>query len=63
MFKAFAAHIAEPLTHVFNMSLIQGEYPQVYKYEISTPVPKKYHVKGLEQLRNISGLLTCNKIF
>ena len=41
IYKEFAAHIAEPLTHVFNASLIQGEYPAIYKFEISTPLPKK----------------------
>ena len=63
IFKEFAAHLAEPLTHVFNASLMQGEYPQIYKYETTTPVPKKYPVKSIDQMRNISGLLTCDKIF
>ena len=63
IFKEFAAHIAEPLAHVFNTSLIQGEYPQIYKFEVCTPVHKKYPVKSIEQMQNISGLLTCDKIF
>ena len=42
---------------------MQGEYPQIYKYEITTPVPKKYPVKSIDQMRNISGLHTCDKIF
>ena len=63
IYKEFAALIAEPLTHVYNTSLIQGQYPQIYKYEVSTPVPKKYPVESMEQLRNISGLLTAYKIF
>ena len=58
-----AAYIVEPLTHVFNESLIQGEYPAIYKYEICTPVPKKYPVKNMDQIRNISGLLTADKVF
>ena len=63
IFKEFAAHIAEPLAHVFNTSLIQGEYPRIYKMEITTPVPKKYPVLKMDNLRNISGLLTADKIF
>ena len=63
IYKEFAAHIAEPLIHVYNSSLLQGQYPQIYKYEISTPVPKTYPVEKMEQLRNISGLLTADKIF
>lgn len=40
IYKEFDAYIAEPLTHVYNSSLLQGEYPKIYKYEICTPVPK-----------------------
>ena len=63
MFKEFAAHLAEPLSHIYNSSLIQGEYPQIYKFEMSTPVPKKYPVEKIEDMRNISGLLTADKLF
>ena len=42
IFKEFAALLAEPLTHIYNTSLVQGIYPAIYKFEICTPVPKKY---------------------
>ena len=61
--KEFAANISEPLTHVYNSSLLQGKYPNIYKYEICTPVPKKYPVANMDEIRNISGLLTADKIF
>ena len=63
LYKEFASLISEPLTNVFNASLKQGEYPSIYKYEVSTRVPKKYPVETVGQLRNISGLLTADKIF
>ena len=53
LYKELAAYISEPLTHVFNTSLIQGEYPQIYKFEVTTPVPKKYPAESMEQMRNI----------
>ena len=53
IFKEFAAHIAEPLAHVINASLIQGEYPQIYKFEISTPVPKKYPTNMIRLVKKI----------
>ena len=34
----------------------------MYKKEISTPVPKKYPPKNTSEIRNISGLLTYDKI-
>ena len=63
LYKEFAALISEPLTSVYNASLHQGDYPSIYKYEISTPVPKKYPVETVSQMRNISGLLTADKVF
>ena len=61
--KLFAAYLAEPLTHIFNTGISRGEYPRVYKYEISTPVPKCYPTDKVSQLRNISGLLNFDKIY
>ena len=40
LIKHFAAYLAEPLTDIFNTGLRRGEYPQLYKYEVSTPVQK-----------------------
>ena len=37
LIKQFAAYLAEPLTDVINTSIERGEYPQLYKLEISTP--------------------------
>ena len=62
LIKEFAAYLAEPFTDVINTSLRRGEYPQVYKYEISTPVPKVFPPERIDQMRNISGLLNFDKI-
>ena len=43
--------------------MLKGEYPAIYKLEVSTPVPKKFPVENINQMRNISGLLTADKIF
>ena len=42
LIKMFAAYIAEPLTDIINSSIRRGEYPQIYKFEVCTPVPKAY---------------------
>ena len=62
LIKEFAAYIAEPLTDIINTSIKRGEYPQIYKYEICTPVPKKHPPQTISEVRNISGLLTFDKI-
>jgi hypothetical protein len=63
LIKQFAAYIAEPLTAIFNCSLLRGEYPEIYKFEICTPVPKVQPTQTTAQLRNISGLLHFDRIF
>ena len=62
LIKLFAAYIAEPLTDIINTSIMRGEYPKIYKFEVSTPVPKVYPPSSTSQLRNISGLLTFDKV-
>ena len=42
--------------------LKQGCWPDVFKLEIVTPVPKVPQPKTIDELRNISGLLNLNKI-
>ena len=62
LIKLFAAYIAEPFTDILNTSVGRGEYPKIYKFEISTPVPKSFPTDNLTQLRNISGLLNFDKL-
>ena len=62
LIKHFAAYLAEPLTDILNTSIMRGEYPKVYKFEVSTPVPKVYPTLSTSQLRNISGLFNFDKI-
>ena len=62
LIKLFAAYLAEPLTDIINTSISRGEYPKIYKFEVSTPVPKAYPPQNTTQLRNISGLLTFDKV-
>ena len=60
--KQFAAYLAEPLADIINTSVKRGEYPQLYKIEVCTPVPKVYPPQTTSQIRNISGLLTFDKV-
>ena len=62
LIKEFAAYFAEPLADILNTSVGRGEYPKIYKFEVSTPVPKVYPTEKLTQLRNISGLFNFDKV-
>ena len=62
LFKHFAAYLAEPLTNIINCSIATGEYPNAWKEEIATPIPKTNPVIEIGDLRNISGLLNCDRV-
>ena len=60
--KKFARSFALPVSNVINSSIREGVWPEIYKLEIVTPVPKQFPPKEIDHLRNISGLLNLNKI-
>ena len=60
--KRFATQLGKPVTEVINSSIIQGQWPDIFKMEMVTPVPKVLPPKNVEDLRNISGLLNLDKI-
>ena len=60
--KTFAVFIAKPVKDLLNCLIRQERWPDIFKLEIVTPVPKEYPTKDISQLRNISGLLNLNKV-
>ena len=60
--KMFAEQISLPLTNIINSSISSGIWPNLWKIESVTPVPKVHPPKLLKDLRNISGLVTFNKV-
>ena len=60
--KAFAAELSFPLCDIINSSIRLGQWSKLYKAESVTPVPKTFPPKSPDELRNISGLFTFNKI-
>ena len=62
LMRMFAAELSVPLTDIINSSIRLGSWPKLYKAESVTPVPKIFPPKSLTDLRNISGLLTFNKV-
>ena len=58
----FAAQLSVPLCDIINSFIRLGQWSKLYKIESVTPVPKVYPPQSPEDLRNISGLLTFNKI-
>ena len=58
----FSVEIAFPLAHIINFCLQNGVYPDIWKMESVTPVPKSFPTEKLKNLRKISGLLNFSKV-
>ena len=59
----FSPELATPMAHLFNVCLQEGVYPDIFKHESITPVPKVFPPEKLKDLCKISGLFNCAKIF
>ena len=59
----FSVELAEPLCHIFNSCSLEGIWPNIWKHEIVTPVPKTYPPQTTEDLRKISGTKNLSKLF
>ena len=60
--QEFAVELAEPLAHILSFGILHGQYPDIWKFETITPVPKVYPTEHVQQLRKISGLKIFAKI-
>ena len=60
--KDFAYELAEPVCHIFNTSLSTGEFPNIWKDALITPIPKASSVTCEEELRPISLTASLSKI-
>ena len=61
--KKCNALIAEPLTYVINLSLLQGKFPEKLKYAVITPVFKSGDKTKVKNYRPISILPCFSKIY
>ena len=49
--------------NIYNSCLKQGIFPDIWKKELVTPVPKKEHLKEIKDVRKITCLSDFGKIF
>ena len=62
LFQEFSVELSFPLSYILSFCIKNGIYPDIWKVEIVTPVPKIYPPGKLEDLRKISGLPICSKV-
>ena len=58
----FSVELSNPLSHLYNTAVLSGVWPQLWKYEFVTPVPKAFPTETTEELRKISGTKNLSKI-
>ena len=59
----FARDLSVPLSNIFNTMFTEGGYPEMWKTEFITPIPKNYNsVSKMSEFRPISALYNCAKI-
>ena len=61
--KEFAMELSDPLAHIFQESISQHEYPQLWKEEQVTSVPKVFPPETENDIRKISGTPFFSKTF
>ena len=62
LLKLFSKQLASPIKDCLNRAIKQGRWPDIFKMEIVTPIPKQIPPQDINHLRNISGLLNLDKI-
>ena len=60
--KEFACELARPVTDLINSMVRLGQYPNIWKIECVSPVPKVYPTLLMNDLRKIAGLKNLSKI-
>jgi hypothetical protein len=62
MFQMVKEHIAPPISHIFNLSIEQGRFPESAKIALLVPIHKKGDTREVSNYRPISLLTTLSKI-
>ena len=61
--KAFSVELATPSAHIINACLEQQVFPDIWKEELVSPVPKILYPKTFKNLRKISSTSDFSKLY
>ena len=59
----YSVELSYPLCNIFNTGTLNGEWPNIWKFEYVTPAPKVYPPATKDDLRKISGTKNFSKIY
>ena len=61
--REFSVELSTPLSNIFNSATLGGVWPNIWKCEVVTPVPKVYPTISVDELRKIAGTKNFSKIY
>ena len=61
--QEFSVELAEPLCNIFNTATLTGIWPDHWKHEFITPVPKVHPPRTMNDLRRISLTRNFSKLY
>ena len=61
--KEFSVELADPLSNIFNSCTLEGVWPEIWKQEVVTPVPKVFPPNSTDDLRKIAGTKNLSKLY
>ena len=59
----FSVELASPLSNIFNSCTLDGVWPDVWKQEYVTPIPKVFPPNSIDDLRKIAGTKNLSKLY
>ena len=59
----YSVELSFPLANIYNTSTLSGTWPNLWKFEYVTPVPKVYPPTCTDDLRKISGTKNLSKLY
>ena len=59
----YADQVAIPLTDIYNEITVSAVWPQIWKHESVTVIPKTSHPSDFGDLRNISCTMLASKVY
>ena len=59
----FSVELSFPLSNIYSTGVESGEWPDIWKFEFVTPVPKVFPPTKIEELRKMSGTKNFSNFF
>ena len=59
----YSVELAAPIANIFNTCTLEGVWPDRWKHEYVTPVPKKFPPTSTDDLRKIAGTPNLSKLY